>query len=107
MPQERGGSGSPDRHPLARFPNTTARTGFSPSPSPRGDYGVLENQLLSLLTAGLPDDPMIRISDYARHGLLINDIHVILCPKPVEARLFKGEVSADLVDHIHLDNPLL
>jgi hypothetical protein len=56
-----------------------------------GDFGVLENQLLSLLTAGLPDDPMIRISDYARHGLLINDIHVILCPKPVEARLFKGE----------------
>ena len=47
--------------------------------------------MLSLLNTGLPDDPMIRISDYARHGLLINDIHVILCPKPVEARLFNGE----------------
>ncbi|MDD5169505.1 MAG: hypothetical protein PHN75_11860, partial [Syntrophales bacterium] len=56
-----------------------------------GEYGVLDNHLLSLLNAGLPDDPMIRISDYARHGLLINDIHVILCPKPVEARLFNGE----------------
>ena len=56
-----------------------------------GEYGVLENHLLSLLNASLPDDPMIRISDYARHGLLINDIHVILCPKPVEARLFNGE----------------
>jgi tetratricopeptide (TPR) repeat protein len=56
-----------------------------------GEYGVLENHLLSLLNASLPDDPMIRISDYARHGLLINDIHVILCQKPVEARLFNGE----------------
>jgi hypothetical protein len=56
-----------------------------------GEYGVLGNHLLSLLNASLPDDPMIRISDYARHGLLINDIHVILCPKPVEARLFNGE----------------
>ncbi|MEE9910413.1 MAG: hypothetical protein K4571_01715 [Deltaproteobacteria bacterium] len=56
-----------------------------------GEYGVLENHLLSLLNASLPDDPMIRISDYARHGLLINDIHVILCPKSVEARLFNGE----------------
>ncbi|PKN19088.1 MAG: hypothetical protein CVU71_09925 [Deltaproteobacteria bacterium HGW-Deltaproteobacteria-6] len=56
-----------------------------------GEYGVLDNHMLSLLNAGLPDDPMIRISDYARHGLLINDIHVILCPKPAEARLFNGE----------------
>lgn len=56
-----------------------------------GEYGVLENHMLSLLNTGLPDDPMIRISDYARYGLLINDIHVILCPKPVEARLFNGE----------------
>ena len=56
-----------------------------------GEYGVLDNHMLSLLNTGLPDDPMIRISDYARHGLLINDIHVILCPKPVEARLFNGE----------------
>ncbi len=56
-----------------------------------GEYGVLDNHMLSLLNTSLPDDPMIRISDYARHGLLINDIHVILCPKPVEARLFNGE----------------
>ena len=56
-----------------------------------GEYGVLDNHLLSLLNASLPDDPMIRMSDYARHGLLINDIHVILCPKPEEARLFNGE----------------
>jgi len=56
-----------------------------------GEFGVLDNHLLSLLNAGLPDDPMIRISDYARHGLLINDIHVILCPRPVEAKLFNGE----------------
>ena len=56
-----------------------------------GEYGVLDNHLLSLLSASLPGDPMIRLSDYARHGLLINDIHVVLCPKPEEARLFNGE----------------
>ena len=56
-----------------------------------GEYGVLDNHLLSLLTASLPGDPMIRLSDFARHGLLINDIHVILCPKAEEARLFNGE----------------
>ncbi len=56
-----------------------------------GEYGVLDNHLLSLLNASLPGDPMIRVSDYARHGILINDIHVILCPKPEEARLFNGE----------------
>lgn len=56
-----------------------------------GEYGVLDNHLLSLLNASLPGDPMIRLSDFARHGLLINDIHVILCPKPEEARLFNGE----------------
>ena len=34
---------------------------------------------------------MIRLSDYARHGLLINDIRVILCQKPAEVGLFNGE----------------
>ncbi len=56
-----------------------------------GEYGVLDNHLLSLLNASLPGDPMIRVSDFARHGILINDIHVILCTKPEEARLFNGE----------------
>ena len=56
-----------------------------------GEYGILDNHLLSLLNASLPGDPMIRLSDFARHGILINDIHVILCAKPEEARLFNGE----------------
>jgi tetratricopeptide (TPR) repeat protein len=43
------------------------------------------------LNARLPDDPVIRVSDYARQCLLINDIRVILCQKPTETTLFNGE----------------
>ncbi len=76
------------RWPLSRY---YSKNRFLSIAITAGEYGVLDNHLLSLLNAGLPGDPMIRLSDFARHGLLINDIHVILCPKPVEARLFNGE----------------
>jgi len=56
-----------------------------------GDYATLDKQLLPILNAKLPDDPMIRLSDYARHGILINDIRVLLCPRPAETGLFSGE----------------
>lgn len=56
-----------------------------------GEYASLDNYLLPLLTAKLPDDPVIRVSDYARQCLLINDIRVILCQKPTETTLFNGE----------------
>lgn len=56
-----------------------------------GDYATLDKHLLPILNAKLPDDPVIRLSDYARHGLLINDIRVILCQKPAETGLYSGE----------------
>src|SRR5664280_62076 len=56
-----------------------------------GEYSNLDNYLLPLLNAKLPDDPVIRVSDYARQCLLINDIRVILCQHPTETALFNGE----------------
>lgn len=56
-----------------------------------GDYANLDNHLLPLLNARLPEDPVIRLSDYARECLLINDIRAILCPRPTETTLFNGE----------------
>jgi len=56
-----------------------------------GEYTSLDNHLLPLLSARLPDDPVIRMSDYARQCVLINDIRVVLCPKPTETTLFNGE----------------
>jgi tetratricopeptide (TPR) repeat protein len=56
-----------------------------------GEYSSLDNYLLPLLNAKLPDDPVIRVSDYARQCLLINDIRVILCQHPTETALFNGD----------------
>ncbi len=56
-----------------------------------GEYASLDNHLLPLLNAKLPNDPVIRMSDYARQCVLINDIRVVLCPKPTETTLFNGE----------------
>jgi tetratricopeptide (TPR) repeat protein len=56
-----------------------------------GEYSNLDNYLIPLLNAKLPDDPVIRVSDYARQCLLINDIRVILCQHPTETTLFNGE----------------
>lgn len=56
-----------------------------------GDFTSLDNHLLPLLNARLPEDPVIRLSDYARQCLLINDIRAILCSRPTEITLFNGE----------------
>ena len=56
-----------------------------------GEFANLDNHLLPLLNARLPEDPVIRLSDYARQCLLINDIRAILCPRPTESTLFNGE----------------
>ena len=56
-----------------------------------GDYPALDNYLLATLNARLPGDPVIRLTDYARQCLLINDIRAILCGRPFETSLFNGE----------------
>ena len=59
-----------------------------------GEYASLDNHLLPLLNAKLPDDPVIRLSDVARQCVLINDIRVVLCAEPTETTLFNGESLA-------------
>jgi len=56
-----------------------------------GEFTGLDNHLLPLLNAKLPNDPVIRLSDMARQCVLINDIRVVLCAKPTETTLFNGE----------------
>ena len=56
-----------------------------------GEFAGLDNHLLPLLNAKLPNDPVIRLSDMARQCVLINDIRVVLCSKPTETALFNGE----------------
>jgi len=56
-----------------------------------GDYASVDNYLLPLLNAKLPGDPVIRMTDYARQCLLINDIRALLCSRPNEMTLFNGE----------------
>jgi len=56
-----------------------------------GEYDSLDKYLLPILNTRLPGDPVIRMTDFARQCLLINDIRVILCSQPVETVLFNGE----------------
>ncbi len=56
-----------------------------------GEFAGLDNHLLPLLNAKLPNDPVIRLSDMARQCVLINDIRVVLCSTPTEITLFNGE----------------
>ncbi|MDD5169379.1 MAG: hypothetical protein PHN75_11220 [Syntrophales bacterium] len=56
-----------------------------------GEYTTLDNYLLPILNAKLPGDPVIRVTDYVRQCLLINDIRAILCERPHETVLFNGE----------------
>ncbi len=57
-----------------------------------GDYSLLDNHLLPILNAKLPTDPAIRLTDYARQCVLINDIRVISCEQPKEITLYNGEI---------------
>jgi len=56
-----------------------------------GEYASLDNYLLPLLNAKLPNDPVIRMSETARQGVLMNDIRVVFCSRPNETSLFNGE----------------
>jgi len=56
-----------------------------------GEFTSMDSHLLPLLNAKLPSDPVIRMSDYARQCVLVNDIRVVFCSKPTEITLFNGE----------------
>ncbi|MRR15425.1 MAG: hypothetical protein EG826_03090 [Deltaproteobacteria bacterium] len=56
-----------------------------------GEYTTVDNYLLPILNAKLPGDPVIRVTDYVRQCLLINDIRAILHERSHETTLFNGE----------------
>ncbi|MBU1170972.1 MAG: hypothetical protein KKD44_15550 [Proteobacteria bacterium] len=56
-----------------------------------GDFSNLDNYLIPVFNARLSGDPVIRLTDYARQCVLINDIRALLCSKPVEITLLNGE----------------
>lgn len=57
-----------------------------------GTFSNLDGYLLPLLGAELPGDPVIRVSNFTRQSLLINDIRVMYNERPTEVTLFNGEV---------------
>lgn len=56
-----------------------------------GGFATIDNHLLPILNAKLPGDPVIRLTDYARQCVLINDIRAQLSPEPAEITLFNDE----------------
>lgn len=56
-----------------------------------GDFAQLESRLIAILNAKLPEDPVIRLTDYARQCILINSIRVLPCNTPAEITLINGE----------------
>lgn len=56
-----------------------------------GDFAEVSNHLLPILNVKLPQDPVIRMTDYARQCAMINEMKVILNHTPKEIELFNGE----------------
>jgi len=56
-----------------------------------GGFSGLDAYLLPVLNTKLAGDPVIRLTDYARQCVLINDIRARLCRQPTEITLFSGE----------------
>ncbi|PCF96626.1 hypothetical protein [Vreelandella nigrificans] len=59
-----------------------------------GEFSSLDGYLLPLLGAELPGDPVVRVSNFTRQCLQINDIRVLYQERPTEVTLFNGEVLA-------------
>jgi hypothetical protein len=56
-----------------------------------GDFATIDNYLLPVLNAKLPGDPVIRMTDFARQCVMINDIRAMFNQVPKELVLFNGE----------------
>lgn len=56
-----------------------------------GNFTTLDSYIQVLLNTKLPGDPVIRVSDFARQCLLINDIRAVFNDQAKEVVLFNGE----------------
>ncbi|RJP88588.1 MAG: hypothetical protein C4518_10990 [Desulfobacteraceae bacterium] len=57
-----------------------------------GDYSAIDTYLLPALKVSLPGDPVIRMTDFARQCVLINDIRAMFNQTPKQMVLFNGEI---------------
>jgi len=57
-----------------------------------GEFHVIENHMKAILKEKLPDDPSIRITDFTRQCILMNEIKVIINNHPKEIEISNGEV---------------
>lgn len=57
-----------------------------------GDFDKINNQLQAILKSKLPEDPVIRLTDFARQCVVINQIKIIISHNPKEMELHSGEV---------------
>jgi len=67
------------------------RNRFLPIGIVAGEFATADNQLLHLLNAKLPYDPVIRVSDFVRQCIFFSDIRVLLCRQAHEVMLLNGE----------------
>lgn len=56
-----------------------------------GDFVQLDSHLIAILNAKLPEDPVIRLTDFTRQCILINGVRVLPCNTPAEITLINGE----------------
>jgi hypothetical protein len=58
-----------------------------------GDFSELSVQVQAALNAKLPDDPVIRLTNYARQCVMINEIRVLLNPMPKEVEIVNNQTT--------------
>jgi len=56
-----------------------------------GEFAAADNHLLPILNAKIPEDPVLRISDFVHQCILFSDIRVVTCRQPYETIQFNGE----------------
>jgi len=57
-----------------------------------GELYLLDNHVKAILKEKLPDDPSIRMTDFTRQCILMNEIRVIINKNPKEIEISSGEV---------------
>ncbi len=57
-----------------------------------GKFANIDVYVQTILNVKLPGDPVIRVTDYTRQCVLINDIRAIFCQVPKEVEIFDGEI---------------
>jgi len=57
-----------------------------------GDHKNFDNHLKAIVEEKLPDDPVIRLTEYTRQCILMNEIRVVTCNQPKEIEISNREI---------------